>query len=103
MSTPIRRAIRITKFAVAPSVRSRLNKMTKDPVLRQKIVRRAKAIGVASHRETVIARLDEQLKAIHKQIDAISNKKGMESRRGKLITQTFALQKRLIALRKRAK
>ncbi len=82
MSTRLRRTIRDVKFAVSPFVRNRLSKITK---------------------EIVIERLSGKLETIHKQINAIEGKQGMESRRGKLITQTFGLQKRLIALRKRAK
>jgi hypothetical protein len=104
MSTPLRKAVRHVKFAISPSVRKRVNILAqKGPLTRERIVARAKVMGVAANREKTIERLDKQLRAIHKQIDAIANKPGMESKRGKLISQTFDLQKRLAHLRKRQK
>jgi hypothetical protein len=100
MSTPLRKTVRNVKFAIAPSVRSRVTALAKRGVLpRSRIVARAKAIGSRVNRLSRIKAAEKQFAKIQAQVNAIEGKKGKDAERGRLLTQSIRVQKRLLALR----
>ncbi|MFA6065264.1 MAG: hypothetical protein WCW44_03845 [archaeon] len=105
MSTPLRRTVRNAKFALAPSVKRRVQALTQPTTKRTRVlpavrvIVRAKLMGSAANREARIKELEKEYGRINKRLSAIEGKKGTEELRGKLITQSMRLHSRLLEIR----